>query len=249
MTNHQSAKRDRRVELALKWYHLDNLDVQEIQERFEELGHGSFTRSTIYDYLNEAPKEEIIEQIEVSQAEARVRIVDRYERLYKRARESEFASTTDEKILAVVPVTSTNDLDKQVEVNNWEFITPGETGWPDWAEERDTIVRILPEKRWVDPGERYVVSDMANNPVYKQRMVGVRRNQPDLIGQRFAREEQREHLEAEVTVLGLGSTDAEDRQADALEEIADGLDLTLTTEEQRILDEVNDVEPETMTDS
>lgn len=240
--------RDRRVTLALKWHHLDNLDTDEIQDRFEREGIGSYARSTIRDYLNEEPKEEILKAISIDQAEARTRIADRYERLYKRARESEIEATTDEKIMAVVPVTSTNDGDKQIEVNDWEFIEPDDPDWPAWAEERDTIVRILPHKRPIAPGERYVVSDMAGDPIYKQRMVGVRRDQPDLIGRRFAREEQREHLEAEAKVLGLGSTEAEDRQADALEEIADGLDLTLTTEEQEILDEVNDVEPATMTD-
>jgi len=240
--------RDRRVTLALKWHHLDNLDVEQIQDRFEREGIGSYTRSTIRDYLAEKPKEKVLEALSVDQAEARAKIADRYEQLYKRARESEFEATTDEKILAVVPATTTNDRDKHIEVNDWEFVDLDDPDWPDWAEERDTVVRILPDKRQIGPGERYVMSDMADNPVYTQRMVGVRRDQPDLIGQRFAREEQREHLDSEANVLGLGSTEAESRQAEALEEIADGLDLTLTAEEQEILDEVNDVDPDTMTD-
>jgi len=47
--------RQRRVTLALKWHHLDNLSVEEIQERFEQEGIGSYVQSTIRDYLNDDP--------------------------------------------------------------------------------------------------------------------------------------------------------------------------------------------------
>jgi len=38
---------ERRVTLALKWHHLDNLSPEEIQERFVEEDVGEYTLSTI----------------------------------------------------------------------------------------------------------------------------------------------------------------------------------------------------------
>lgn len=240
------ATRDQRVTLALKYKYLDGLTPAEIQERFEREGVGDYAISTIRDYTNEKPKEEVLEQISKEQANVREQIVDRQERLYQRAREAEFEATTDEPIQAVTPVTQTNDREAQIEVNQWEFIGPGDDDWPEWADpEVDSPVRILAHKKAIKPGERYVVSDMANNPVYKTRFAGMERDVPDLIGQRFAREEQREHLQVKGEALGVFN-DAEDRQADALEEIADGMDFTLSIEDKQALDEANDVEPETM---
>lgn len=241
----QGATRDQRVTLALKYHYLDGLDAGQIRDRFEQEGVGDYARSTIRGYLNDSPKEAVLEQIENEQAHTREQIADRQERLYKRARQSEFEATEDEPITAVVPVTATNDNEAQIEVHDWKFVDVEAPDRPDWAEEHDTIVRIRTHKKRIKPGERYVVSDMAGDPVYKTRMVGLKRDQPDLIGQRFARQEQREHLEAKGEVLGLYN-DAEDRQADALEELAEGVDLTLSMEDKQALDEANDVEPDTM---
>lgn len=68
MKSKQTADRERRVDLALKWHHLDNCNVEEIQERFIEHGYGEFARSTIYDYLKEAPAEEVLRQPIIRQA-------------------------------------------------------------------------------------------------------------------------------------------------------------------------------------
>jgi hypothetical protein len=50
------SRRDRRVNLALKWHYLDNLSPEEIRDRFEREGITELTTSTIRDYLNEQPK-------------------------------------------------------------------------------------------------------------------------------------------------------------------------------------------------
>ena len=80
------SKREQRVTLALKWHYLDHLNPDEIQERFEETGHGSFAKSTIRQYLNEEPADEVVEMIEQEHANTRLQIAEREERMFQRAR-------------------------------------------------------------------------------------------------------------------------------------------------------------------
>lgn len=67
----KGATRDQRVTLALKYHYLDGLNAGEIKERFKQEGVGEYARSTIRGYLNDSPKEEVIEQIDKEQANVR----------------------------------------------------------------------------------------------------------------------------------------------------------------------------------
>lgn len=97
----KGATRDQRVTLALKYHYLDGLNAGEIKDRFEQEGVGEYARSTVLDYLNDSPKEQVIEQIEKEQAHVREQIAGRQECLYKRARETD--ATKDEPIERVRP--------------------------------------------------------------------------------------------------------------------------------------------------
>ena len=55
----RSARRDRRVTLALKWSLLDDCSPKEIQQRFIENGHGEYALSTIRDYLSEEESQDV----------------------------------------------------------------------------------------------------------------------------------------------------------------------------------------------
>jgi NAD-dependent DNA ligase len=201
--------RQRRVTLALKWHHLDNLSVEEIQERFEQEGIGSYVQSTIRDYLNDDPAEEVIEQIEQEHANVRLQIAEREERMFQRARDAEADATEDEPIVRVVPKTDTVDTDREgpMQWPAWEIVEPGDPDRPEWADERDVIIRFTNETRELYAGERYPLRELDGSPKYTKEFDGLRREQDDLKGQAMARSEQSKHLEAKGEALGVYSTD------------------------------------------
>ena len=202
-------KRDRRVTLALKWHYLDNLNVDEIRDRFEREGIGSYARSTVRGYLNEEPKEAVIEQIEQEHADVRLQIAEREERLYQRAREAESQAVEDQPIVRVVPKTERVPRDRQNprRVQDWEAVDVDDEDFPEWATERDVIIRFVDGRTNVSPGEEYPVQAVDGSPRYTKELAGLERDQPDLQGQAMARQEQSAHLEAKGEVLGIYSTD------------------------------------------
>ncbi|GGO01735.1 hypothetical protein [Haloarcula pellucida] len=201
--------RDRRVQLALKWHHLDNLDVEEIRDRFEAEGMGSYARSTVRDYLNEKPKEEVIEAIEQRHADVRLQIAEREEQLYQRARQAEADAVKDEPIIRVVPKTDRVDDDRETPMQwpEWEIVEPGDEDYPEWATERDIIIRFTGRTTSVRPGEEYPLRAVDGSPRYTKEFDGLQRDQDDLKGQAMARNEQSAHLEAKGEALGVYSTD------------------------------------------
>jgi len=196
--------RDRRVTLALKWHYLDHCDVEDIQERFARAGV-DLTKSTIRDYLNEQPREEVIEQIEGEQADARLQIAEREERKHKRARQDEREATRDEPIKRVVPVTERVPRSRKTprRVRDWEVLNTDHPDRPAWATDSAVIIRFLDRKTEVAPGEEYPVPAIDGSPRYTKEFHGFRRDQPDLTGQAMARKEQSEHLEQKGEALGV----------------------------------------------
>lgn len=197
--------RERRVTLALKWHHLDNLEVEEIQERFEDEGVGSYARSTIRKYLNEAPADEVIEQIEAEHANVRLQIAEREEQMFQRAREAESESVEDEPIKRVAPQTKT--ARERQHVPAWEIVGAEDDDYPEWATERDVIIRFVDGEREVLEGQEFPLQSLDGSPKYTTEFVGLRRDQPDLQGQAMARQEQSKHLQAKGDALGVYSTD------------------------------------------
>lgn len=197
--------RDRRVTLALKWHYLDNLDPEEVRDRMEAEGYGDYTVSTIRDYLNEEPADEVIEQIEQEHANVRLQIAEREERAFQRAREDEAAATKDEPIVRVVPKTDRVATDRETPMQwpAWEIVEPGDDDWPEWATERDVIIRFRDHETAVHPGEEYPLQAVDGSPKYTKEFDGLRRDQPDLDRQRAARGEQSQHLQAKGDVLGV----------------------------------------------
>ena len=200
MTDSRTSARDRRVTLALKWKHLDGCDVDEIQDRFVEHGYDEYARSTIRGYLNEAPKEEVIEQIEKEQAHVRERIIDRHERLYDRAREAELSATEREKVVALRPASTTNHKDHPIEVPDWEVLDEDEL--PPEATPYDKRIRFTDETRRVDSGESYYVQDPDGDPIYK-KMVAAVEEVADMKQRSFLRREQSHHLEQQGEAAGV----------------------------------------------
>lgn len=203
------SKRDQRVILALKWHYLDHLEVPAIQERFEETGHGSFAKSTIRDYLNEEPADEVERMIEEEHANVRLQIAEREERMWRRARDAEDASTKDEPIKRVVPKTDTvpADRDGPIRWPEWELVEPGDDDRPEWAHDRDVIIRFTDGYTDIMPGQRYPIQAIDNSPSYTTEMVGLERDVDDLKGQAMARQEQSSHLKSKGDALGVYSTD------------------------------------------
>ncbi|WP_254768223.1 hypothetical protein [Salinilacihabitans rarus] len=197
--------KQRRVTLALKWHYLDNLSVEEIQQRFEDEGIGSYARSTIRGYLNEDPADEVLEMIEEEHANTRLQIAEREERLYQRAREAESRALTDEPIQRVVPQTDRVPADRESPMTwqDWEYVDPDDEDWPEWAEERDIIIRFTDQKRQLMPGEEYPLRAVDGSPKYTTEFVGLERDVDDLKGQSMARREQSQHLQAKGDVLGV----------------------------------------------
>lgn len=199
-----TSQKDRRVTLALKWHYLDGFDVEDIQERFEREGHGSYVKSTIRAYLNEQPREEVLEQIEEEQATVRLQVAERAERRWRRAREAEAAATQDKSINRVVPATARVPDDAAVpkEVPDWELVDDADDR-PEWATERDVIVRFTGRMTSVQPGEEYPVQSLDGSPKYTTEFVGLRRDQPDEEARSRRRREQAEHMQQKGKVAGV----------------------------------------------
>jgi len=201
--------RDRRVNLALKWHHLDNLDVGEIQDRFEREGIGSYAESTIRSYLNESPeKEEVLQAIEQEHANIRLQAAERYERLFQEAREDQELAVEDEPVLAMVPKMEVNQGDDELRVSDWERLEAGDDGRPEWATERDVVIRFTNDARHIQPGEKYPAgAERGQTPEYRKAVVGLKRDQPDRVGRSFARQEAAGHLHEKAEVLGAYEED------------------------------------------
>lgn len=203
----RSSKYERRVQLALKWYHLDHLEVSEIQDRFEEEGYGSFTQRTIKGYINSKPSEEVLEQIRERHAATREQIAEREEQAWRRAREAEMESTRDEPLVGMVPeeeyVDGRRQSPKEIPYE-WEVLEPGHPDWPDWGDpELDTIIRFTEGMTLVEPGQPYPKRDWKGEPVYHKEVKGLQRDQPDRKSRSFLRREQTEHLEAKGEAMGI----------------------------------------------
>lgn len=202
-----TSARDRRVTLALKWHYLDNLAPEEVRDRMEAEGYGDYTTSTIRDYLNEEPKEAVIEQIENEQADVRLQIAEREERMYNRAREAESKATEDEPIKRVVPQTGTvpRDRDTPMRWPEWEVVEPGDDRRPNWAEDRDVVIEFHDDGRTrrLRPGEEYPLRAIDGSPKYTTEMVGLERDVPDQKARAMARQEQSSHLQAKGDALGV----------------------------------------------
>lgn len=195
--------RDRRVTLALKYHHLDNLSAQQIRDKFEREGVGDYAVSTIRSYLASDLGDEVVEQIEREQADVRTQIADRYERLYQKARNDAAAATTDETITAVVPQTTTHEGDDGITVHHWEQVDSDDEDWPVWADDHDLVIRFTDGKVGVEPGDTYPVgARRGTTPEYRRAVIGVQRDQPDLSGRTTLRREAAQHLEKKARVLG-----------------------------------------------
>lgn len=192
--------RDQRVTLALKYHHLDGLTAAEIKERFEQEGVGEYARSTILDYLNDSPKEEVIEQIDKEQAHVREQIADRQERLFKRARDAEFDAFDRDEVVAMVPKFETNDTKEERMVPAWESVPEDE--YPPEATRFDKRVRFTGKSTFVDPGEAYPIKGPDGEPIYEPAVVAVRKIE-DSKERSFLRREQADHLEAKGEALGV----------------------------------------------
>ena len=196
--------RERRAHLARKWHYVDGLEADEIAERMEREGIADLTRRTISTYLSEAPAEETIEKIRESHATDDISIAESQERKHDRAREDERRATRDEPIIAYRPKTAFNNADRAIHVQDWEVIPASDHRSPPWQGEHDVVVDFKQNDTVeVRPGEEYYKSDPAGNPEYRQVVVGVRRDEPDLAGRRSSRYEQKNHNEIRAQVLGL----------------------------------------------
>jgi|GEM_PF-4506781 len=207
---------ERRVTLALKWHHLDNLSPEEIRERFVDEGIGEYALSTIRGYLNSEPADEVIEQIEQEHANVRLQSAERYERLYQRAREAEAEATRDEKITAMVPKMRTvSEHEDGLRVADWERAPPGDGRRPDWADDRDTIVVFVTDDRYLEAGQEYPAGARRGGyparpgtlPEFRPATIGLERDVDDPKGQAMARKEQASYQREKADVLGVYSTD------------------------------------------
>jgi hypothetical protein len=208
--------RDRRVTLALKWHHLDNLSAREVRDRFESEGIGDYTVSTIRDYLSEEPADAVLEQIENEHANVRLQSAERYERLYQRAREAEQNATTDEPITAMVPQMQTvSQSEEPLRVADWERAPPGDDRRPEWADEHDVVVVFVDDARHLEAGDEYPAGARRGGyparpgtlPEFRKATIGVERDEPDPKGRAMARQEQAKYQEQKGDVLGIYSTD------------------------------------------
>lgn len=202
--------RERRVTLALKWHHLDNLSVEQIQDRFEADGIGSFAKSTVRKYLNEEPAEAVLEQIENEHANTRLQAAERYERLYQQAREDhDELAVEDEPVRRVVPQTAQvpADRDSPMMWDDWELVDEDDPERPVWATERDVVIRFTSGRCQLMPGEEYPVKSVDGSPKYTTEMIGLERDVPELTQRQSARSEMSQHLRQKADVLGVYSTD------------------------------------------
>ncbi|MFD1512449.1 hypothetical protein [Halomarina rubra] len=203
MSSNLSGSREYRVTLALKWAYLDHLSVPEIVERFEEEGIGSPAESTVRKYLDEAPKDEVLEQIREEHVDARLQIADREEELFRRARDDEHRATEDVAVKRVVPQTKpVRESDSPVYMTGWEFVKD-EVERPEWATEDDVIIRFIDEEVELLAGDQRPLRSFDGSPKYTTEFVGLERDVPELQGRSTARYEQSKHLAAKGEVLGI----------------------------------------------
>ncbi|WP_197425389.1 hypothetical protein [Halobacterium sp. CBA1126] len=204
------SNRDRRVNLALKWHYLDNLSPKEVRDRFEAEGIADLTVSTIRDYLNEDPEEEVLEMIEAEHADVRLQAAERFERLYQQAREDhDELAVEDEPVRRVKPEMRRLPADSEpIEVPAWEVIDPGDEDWPEHANERDLYIRFTDGTRAIKPGDQYPARNpIDDEPVYTTEMVGMARDVPELSQRQASRGEMSQHMQAKADVMGVYSTD------------------------------------------
>ena len=211
-----TSARDRRVTLALKWHYLDQLDPEQIRDRMDREGIADLTTSTIRDYLNEKPAEEVIEQIEDEQANIRLQSAERFERLYQRAREAEQTATREERITAMIPkMNRVPQNEEPLRVADWERVPPGDDRRPPWADERDTVIVFVDNGRFLDAGEEYPVGARragqparpGTQPEYRKATVGIERDAENPEAKAMARSEQAKFQQEKADVLGVYSTD------------------------------------------
>lgn len=217
MTTGRQSKYERRVTLALKWFHLDHLTIPEIQDKLLEEGYesphsddGRFSERTVKKWISSKESEEVLEQVRERHANAREQIAERHEELYERARSAEVQATEDEPIKGLVPVEDKVDgrLESPKRIPySWEVVEPGEelpASAPEGADpDRDTIIRIVPGEETVQPGAKYPKRDWKGEPVYTVEAVGISRDQADLTQRSFLRQEQSSHLREKGEVLGV----------------------------------------------
>jgi len=201
-------KAERRRNLVLKWYHLDNItEIEDLQDKLEQEGYKRVASSTIRKYIHyDEAGEETMEKVREKHADARLQIAEKLDNKHERARAAEEEATRDVSIEAVVPATTKADGRRnQVRVPyGWERIDPDDPDYPEWAQDRDTPIRILPqEETIVEGGEHYPVTDPFNQPKYTTQMVGIERDVPDRKSRSFLRQEQTDHLETKADVLGV----------------------------------------------
>lgn len=210
----RQSKYERRVTLALKWYYLENLDLDEIRDKLLEAGFenphsddGRYSRETIQDYVNSKPGEEVREQIQQEHAHTRLQVADRQEQLYQRARQAETEATRDEPIVGMVPKTKKVDgrlkNPKRIPYD-WEEVQPEDDDWPEWADpDLDTIIRFTEGSRMIEPGARYPLKNYLGEPEYTKEVKGLRRGEPDTTQRSFLRQEQQSHLTAKGEAMGI----------------------------------------------
>lgn len=205
MPGQLKGSREWRVTLATKWAYLDHLEAPEIVDRFEETHGIDISVHTVRDYLDEKEAQQVRDQIKDEHANVRLQIADREERLYQRARTAETQALEDQPIVRVVPKTGTVPTDRESTMTwpAWEIVQPGDEDYPEWAAERDIVIRFLGENVELRPGETYPLQAVDGSPRYTKEFDGMERDQPDLKGRAMARQEQSQHLEAKGEVLGV----------------------------------------------
>ena len=229
MTHRQTAARERRVTLALKWRYLDGASLEEIQERFVDNGYDEYALSTISAYVNEQPSEEIREQIEAEHADVRLRIIDRHERKHDRALEAERTVTEREEIVAMRPVANTHAGEDPITVQDWEILPDDDL--PPEATPHDKRIRFTDETRTIKPGQQYYIQDPDGDPVYEEFVAAVE-ERPDMKQQSFLRREQSHHLEQQGEAAGVyEDDDGATVNVNVHEELLAGMDAAKGSEE------------------
>lgn len=204
MKHSQTAAKERRVTLALKWRYLDGDSVDEIRQRFIDNGYGEYTYETVSRYLNEAPSEEVRKQIEEEHADVRLRVIDRHERKHDRALEAERSVTKREEVIALRPESARHAGDTPINVPDWVVLDESEH--PSDATSHDKRIRFTDETRAVQPGEQYYVQDPDGEPIYEEYVAAVV-EVPDDKQQSFLRREQSHHLEQQGEAAGVYEED------------------------------------------
>jgi hypothetical protein len=104
----------------------------------------------------------------------------------------------------VVPQTKTAREEQAVQ--DWEIVDDPEQR-PEWATDRDLIIRFVDDDRRVRKGEDYPIQTLDGSPKYTTEFAGLARDQPDHKQRAMARQEQSSHLQSKGDALGVYSTD------------------------------------------